>query len=161
MIGNDPVKQTLDFCQRWIEKADDYGDQLLSDAFHEFFSLFVAYNRLYCHMFPNAGDREAATKLFARRVGHDTIWSKVSEGPGLDDLNCLRTLIAPRGKVLPFRTFRYSHARQAQKRRASELDSDSSGGPTASIEGKPLDTQGIIDEMITPLRIAVGDIPDA
>jgi hypothetical protein len=70
-------------------------------------------------MFPNAGDREAATKLFARRVGHDTIWSKVSEGPGLDDLNCLRTLIAPVGGK--FYLFVHSGTLTPDRRKNEEL----------------------------------------
>jgi hypothetical protein len=68
-----------------------------------------------------------------------------------------------RGKASVRRTFTYrpSKSLPARSLEPLELDSDSSGGQTASIEGKPLDTQGIINETITPLRIAVGDIPDA
>lgn len=35
------------FCEKWIEKADNYNDNNLQDVFDKFFTLFVVYNRLY------------------------------------------------------------------------------------------------------------------
>ena len=36
-----------DFYRRWMEKADRHGRDNLSDYFDKYFSLFVAFNRLY------------------------------------------------------------------------------------------------------------------
>lgn len=37
----------VDFYNRWMEKANNYNRNDLSDYFDKFFSLFVAFNRLY------------------------------------------------------------------------------------------------------------------
>lgn len=38
------------FYQRWLLKAEQYGTQSLQDCFDRFFTLFVAYNRLYSEL---------------------------------------------------------------------------------------------------------------
>jgi len=37
----------VDFYRRWMEKANNHGRDDLSDYFDKFFSLFIAFNRLY------------------------------------------------------------------------------------------------------------------
>jgi hypothetical protein len=41
------IKDLERFCKRWQSKADEYDLDTLAGTFDQFFSLFVAYNRLY------------------------------------------------------------------------------------------------------------------
>ena len=59
---------TQRFCRRWIEKADNYDDKSLDGVFDKFFSLYVAFNRLYSHLDlrfngGRKGDKEQATTV--------------------------------------------------------------------------------------------------
>ena len=70
---------TEHFCQRWINKASTYQEDELEDLFDKFFTLFVAYNRIYSvaakilrsrmppdrHGFRLIGDRNEATYVMA------------------------------------------------------------------------------------------------
>ena len=38
------------FYTRWLQKAEEYQNQNLQDCFDRFFTLFVAYNRLYAEL---------------------------------------------------------------------------------------------------------------
>jgi len=90
------------FCRRWVEKALQYDDGSLSGAFDQFFSLFVAYNRLYCQLAAESGlrgkgDHCEATRRFAEIVGPEALAS-VLDAPGAqEDLGALASLIAPDG----------------------------------------------------------------
>jgi len=91
---------TKRFCQRWVGKAPAYNDCSLDEAFDKFFSLFVAFNRLYSHMArsrgqPQAPDRTAATELFALAIGHEALHNALLEAD--DDVKDLRNLIRPDG----------------------------------------------------------------
>jgi hypothetical protein len=93
---------TIQFCERWLQRAQDHGDSL-DAAIDEFFSLFVAYNVLYTyagdtHGKPGDRDRHRATRVFPQVVGYDRL-SQCLNGPeGLRDLHQLPALIAPEGK---------------------------------------------------------------
>lgn len=41
------IHQIEHFCDRWIEKASAYSTDSLDDLFDRYFTLFVAYNRIY------------------------------------------------------------------------------------------------------------------
>jgi hypothetical protein len=73
----------------------------LQDAFDQFFTLFVAFNRLYSYTAQvagqgNAGDRRMATRLFAEIVGHQTLLRAITSDGGAD-IELLRQLIEPNG----------------------------------------------------------------
>ena len=45
------ISQELEnFYIRWLQKADEYQNESLQDCFDRFFTLFVAYNRLYAEL---------------------------------------------------------------------------------------------------------------
>ena len=79
-----------------------YDPAQLEDAFDKFFTLFVAYNRLYFHTAQVSGraerrDRLKATRLFPEVIGHEFLWQKLTEGVGTADVQTLVRLIGPSG----------------------------------------------------------------
>lgn len=84
-------------------------------------------------------------------------------GPSVADLLIEVESYPARERGVVSRTFTYRPSESLPSRALEpiELGSDSSGNPTASIEGRCLDSSGIMNEMINPLRIAVGITPDA
>jgi hypothetical protein len=75
--------QLQEFCQRWIDKSNNIDGNDLRDLFDKFFSLYVAYNRLYVeatHILNNRGnfnidandsfpDKNAATSYVLQYFG--------------------------------------------------------------------------------------------
>jgi hypothetical protein len=58
------------FCNRWIEKALSYQSNELEDLFDRFFTLFVAYNRIYSAVsLSRAALHETASGATAERDG--------------------------------------------------------------------------------------------
>jgi hypothetical protein len=93
---------TRQFCRHWLEKAAQYDATRLEDAFDKFFTLFVAFNRLYFYAAqvagqPNVGDRRMATRLFPEVVGHDLLWQRLTDNGGEADIRTLQGLIGPDG----------------------------------------------------------------
>jgi len=93
---------TAGFCERWLEKASDYDDSSLDGAFDRFFSLFVAFSRLYSHFAVRSGctyegDRRQATACFARAMGEGDLAPALEADGGRDDMRTLADLIAPGG----------------------------------------------------------------
>jgi len=60
--------ELIDFYQRWLQKAEIYQNQNLQECFDKFFTLYVAYNRLYI---------ELALSCAKRGVWR---WSYISDG---------------------------------------------------------------------------------
>jgi hypothetical protein len=93
---------TRRFCERWLQKATVYDTAQLQDAFDKFFTLFVAFNRLYFHTAQVAGrdgtreDRRNATRFFPKVVGHQRIFQAIMSDDG-KDLQIMRQLIGPEG----------------------------------------------------------------
>lgn len=92
---------TIQFCERWLQKAAEYDDQTLTGAFDKFFSLFVAFNRLYSHICIQSGraikgDRKQATAGFASVVGAQRLVAALDNG-GSQDVTILGDLIQPGG----------------------------------------------------------------
>ncbi|MCZ2903224.1 hypothetical protein [Burkholderia thailandensis] len=84
------------FCDRWISKADSYKTDNLEDLFDRFFTLFVAYNRLYsasaelhrATLDPRLGqiaqgDRREATTVMARLIQQSRFSDIVKENPAI------------------------------------------------------------------------------
>ncbi len=97
---------TRRFCERWLRKAAQYKSSRLDGAFDKFFTLFVAFNRLYVHAVQIAGyhagqrdpgDRAMATQLFPQAIGHEILWQKLVKGKGIADVQTLAKLIGPDG----------------------------------------------------------------
>lgn len=94
--------QTIRFCERWLQKAAHYDDQTLDGAFDKFFSVFVAFNRLYSHVCLRSGrvikgDRNQATRGFVSIVGSQRLLAALGDSGGPQDLTTLADLIAPGG----------------------------------------------------------------
>lgn len=94
------VQQTLAFSMRWISKARLYNSRSLEDAFDRYFSLFVAFNRLYSHLnrhaaHPTTGDRAQATSGFLSALGARRLLLAVEGNGGAADIELLRRLIDP------------------------------------------------------------------
>lgn len=94
---------TVGFCQRWLNKAARYDDRTLDGAFDKFFSLFVAFNRLYSHISATSGrvvkgDRRQATEAFASIIGTDRLLEALLRNGGEVDLRTMRELIRPGGR---------------------------------------------------------------
>lgn len=92
---------TIQFCERWLQKAAEYDDQTLTGAFDKFFSLFVAFNRLYSHICIQSGraikgDRKQATDGFVSIVGAQRLVAALDNG-GSHDVTILADLIRPEG----------------------------------------------------------------
>jgi hypothetical protein len=93
---------TVRFCRRWLEKASLYDDQTLDGAFDKFFSVFVAFNRLYSHVSLHSGqvikgDQRQATDAFASTVGSRQLLTALGNNGGAADLATLAELIRPGG----------------------------------------------------------------
>ncbi|WP_156965980.1 hypothetical protein [Paraburkholderia bannensis] len=86
------------FCDRWISKADAYRSDNLEDLFDRFFTLFVAYNRLYSasaelyratfdprQILKFHGDRQEATSVMARLIRQSRFSDAVWENPAIAD----------------------------------------------------------------------------
>lgn len=86
------------FCDRWINKAETYRSNDLEDLFDRFFTLFVAYNRLYsaaaelyrATLDPRRaamlqGDRREATAVMAQLIGQSRFSNVMREGPAIAD----------------------------------------------------------------------------
>lgn len=93
---------TRRFCERWLRKAARYDSSQLDGAFDKFFTLFVAFNKLYFHTAlvsgqPDQGDRAMATRLFPQAIGHELLWQKLVTEGGIADVQTLARLIGPDG----------------------------------------------------------------
>lgn len=84
------------FCERWIDKASRYQSNELEDLFDRFFTLYVAYNRLYsaaAELYRNSvgevvarslhGDRKEATFVMAKLIGEATFSKFIEDNPAL------------------------------------------------------------------------------
>ncbi len=82
------------FCDRWISKANAYRSDNLEDLFDRFFTLFVAYNRLYsasAELYRTTldsrqeiifrGDRREATTVMARLIQQSRFADVVRRNP--------------------------------------------------------------------------------
>ncbi len=76
------------FCNRWIEKADNYTNDSIEDVFDRFFSLYVVYNALYFEITlelksigkeKGTGDRVSATKNVPVYIGNEKLYKKLQE----------------------------------------------------------------------------------
>ncbi len=96
---NDDLKH---FCNRWIEKADNYTHDLTEDVFDRFFSLYVAYNAIYFEATiqliekkqigkNRTGDRVSAVKNIPVYIGQNTLSRKLLDMS--DDINTIINLI--------------------------------------------------------------------
>jgi hypothetical protein len=95
-------RYAAEFCDHWLTKADGYNSALLSDAFDKFFTIFVAFNRVYYSTAVISGrstrsDRKMATEHFPSIVGYSGLWQRLLQGGGQQDLEELRQLIGPNG----------------------------------------------------------------
>lgn len=84
------------FCERWITKADAYQTHHIEDLFDKFFTLFVAYNRLYSAaaelhrttldtrraQMPR-GDRYEATTVMCRLITQSRFLDASRESPAI------------------------------------------------------------------------------
>ena len=79
-----------EFCQRWLQKSREYHGHSIRDCFDKFFTLFVAYNRLYAELTlslarkgrvrlkGNSIPDGRAAKLFVHEyLGTNHIWSSL------------------------------------------------------------------------------------
>lgn len=74
---------TLNFIQRWLDKASRYENEKLEDYFDRFFSVFVLYNFLYCLINEQNGynkkkDSEAAVYVAKKYLGASKIYEDES-----------------------------------------------------------------------------------
>ncbi len=99
------AKETQEFCKHWLQKAKNYDSHApnseLQDAFDKFFTLFVAFNRLYLYTAvvaqqPKAREWRKVQRIFPEIVGHDRLWRAVNR-PQNGDVDTLRRLIGPNG----------------------------------------------------------------
>ena len=100
---NSDAPPTLAFCRRWLEKAAQYDDSTLEGAFDKFFSLFVAFNRLYSYVNRHAAqpakeDRGQAITVFSKALGARRLLDALTSGNGAADIHVLRDLIGPCGE---------------------------------------------------------------
>lgn len=94
---------TLRFCRRWVDKANQCNCTGLDGAFDRFFSLIVAFNRLYSYVSlssrnSSGRDQHEATVVFPREVGSGRLLAALIEDEGSKDLRVLARLIAPGGQ---------------------------------------------------------------
>jgi len=96
---NDDLKY---FCNRWIEKADNYTNDSTEDVFDRFFSLYVAYNAIYFEatidLIENkqigkkrTGDRVSAVRNIPVYIGQNILSKKLLDMS--DDINKIINLI--------------------------------------------------------------------
>lgn len=100
---NTDAPPTLAFCRRWLEKAARYDDSTLEGAFDKFFSLFVAFNRLYSYVNRHAAqpakeDQGQAITGFSKALGARRLLDVLTGGNGAADIHVLRDLIGPCGE---------------------------------------------------------------
>lgn len=98
---NNRKKETREFCKHWLVKAENYVPSQLQDAFDKFFTLFVAFNRLYVYTAivanqPNAREWRKVQRIFPEIIGHEILWRALTSPPN-DDLALMRDLIGPNG----------------------------------------------------------------
>lgn len=85
--------QLYRFCESWLKKAEAYNLEELSDCFDAFFTLYVAYNRLYVEVtfqLVNKGiikidtsdgkfpDTNAATRFLLKAIDVEEIMAKIN-----------------------------------------------------------------------------------
>ncbi len=94
---NDDLKN---FCNRWIEKADNYTSNSTEDVFDRFFSLYVAYNAIYTEATrvlknkkPKTSTTEymSATKNITNYIGEERLYLALKNNE--TDINSIITLI--------------------------------------------------------------------
>lgn len=100
--------QLQEFCQRWIDKSNDIDGNDLRDLFDKFFSLYVAYNRLYVeatHILNHRGnlnidandsfpDKNAATSYILQYFGCRRLKNILEEnGDYTQHLNSLKNIL--------------------------------------------------------------------
>lgn len=86
------------FCERWINKAEAYRSEDLEDLFDRFFTLFVAFNRIYSaaaemrrdglppHLANKLrGDRQEATAVMARLITQARFTDAIGRQPTIAD----------------------------------------------------------------------------
>lgn len=79
-----------EFCERWLQKAREYNGQNVRDCFDKFFTLFVAYNRLYAELTyflarkgrvrlqgNSIPDGRAAKQFVHQYLGTNYVWSSL------------------------------------------------------------------------------------
>jgi hypothetical protein len=84
------------FCERWINKAEAYRSEDLEDLFDRFFTLFVAFNRIYSAAaemsrdgLPSQlavrfrGDRQEATTVMARLIKQSRFTDAIEHQPAI------------------------------------------------------------------------------
>lgn len=97
-----PTAFTHSFCLRWLKKASRCSPDRLDEAFDRFFTLFVAYNRLYSQLGevaarPERGDHAQATRVYADIVGRDQLWTDLLTARLDEDLATIAAMIGPLG----------------------------------------------------------------
>ena len=91
---------TRRFCERWLEKAAAYDEYTLDGTFDKFFSVFVAFNRLYTHFNtcsprPKRGDKQQATDGVLHAIGVDALFRALTNDCGDRDLHEILQLVGP------------------------------------------------------------------
>jgi len=77
-----------EFCERWLQKAREYHGRSVRECFDKFFTLFVAYNRLYAELTLSLArkgtvrlrgniipDGRAAKQFVHQYLGTNHVWS--------------------------------------------------------------------------------------
>jgi hypothetical protein len=89
----------LDFCRRWLDKAEQNCGDTLAETFDRYFTLFVVFNRLYVESFharvrdgkipPRKGglkDRDGATTEVLSFLGGQSIMAALRVGTNSPDV---------------------------------------------------------------------------
>jgi hypothetical protein len=118
-----------EFVQRWLSRADEIQLASLSNYFDKFFTLFVAYNRLYdeaafiqknqCRLEQKdncGGDKKAATCCVAKLIGTRII-AAIDDSPEFAKAICDMKAILEKGEY----AFVNDH-RTGQVRRDKDMD---------------------------------------
>lgn len=78
--------ELINFCNRWLDKADTYTNNSTEEVFDKFFSLYVVYNAIYSEATLklkeknskiSAGDRISATENISKYIGHQILFEKL------------------------------------------------------------------------------------
>jgi len=85
------ARSTLAFSERWLNKASRHDSSTLDGAFDKFFSLFVAFNRIYSYVnryakHPAQYDKTQATTGFSAAVRASRLRDLVVAGNGAADI---------------------------------------------------------------------------
>ncbi len=92
-----------DFYDEWLEKANSYNGQELSDYFNKAFSLFTLYNKLYAeatfelarkgevNLSNHFPDRKGATEYAPQFIGYEALYQIITTDKECSD--CLQDLI--------------------------------------------------------------------